>query len=129
MQTTAHHDQCIALVGAGLSGLDAVLVALAVLELERVQRADVHRQFFTPVFVEKLLQARATPNRSVGTAFGAHLEGALQLGAVQRRVAIVALDPQAFGHVARALRGADQLGTGNFIEPTQDRTSENGRES
>src|SRR5207248_6530780 len=95
---------------------EPVAVALAVAELERILRRDASADFRARARVEKALQAVARPHAHVMAALGTHIQVALQLGAVQDRIARRALDPQALRDRARAPLGLD-AGGHDLVEP------------
>jgi hypothetical protein len=73
-----------------------VTVLLAVPEAQRVLGLDLDGELLLGSRVEETVQAVARPDAQVVAALRAHLQVALELGAVEDRVAGRALDPQAF---------------------------------
>ena len=94
----------------------AVLVALAVLELQRILRRHAGADLADRLRVEERAQPLARADAHVVAALGADVEIALELGAVQHRIAGRALDPQALGHRTRAALGLDARGH-DLLEP------------
>ena len=95
---------------------EAILVTLAVAEFQRILGGDMGGELLTPVGVQEALQALACTDTHVMAALGAHIQIALQLGAVQHRIASGALDPQPFRHRARTALGLDARGH-DLFEP------------
>src|SRR5690349_3877779 len=110
LDRTGDGDQRVALARGLLRGRETVAVALAVAELERILGRDFRAQLELLTFVEETRQALAAPDAHVMAALRADIEIALQLGAIEHRVAGRTLDPQALGDRTRAALGLDARG-------------------
>ena len=102
LERAAHDDERVALADRLLRRGEAVAVALAVAEPERVLGRDVGADLDGAVRVEELRQPLARADAHVVRALRADLQVALDLRPVQHRIAGRALHPQAFGHGTRA---------------------------
>jgi hypothetical protein len=116
VQRAGHHDQRIFLLRALLCLQHAVPILLGVAELERIFGLDPFAELFGRFRVEKVLEPLARADAHVIAALRADVQVALQLGAVQHRVASRALHPQAFRDRARAALGLDPR-RHDFLEP------------
>ncbi len=95
-QLAADGDQGILLTRLLLRSAQAVLVLLAVAELETVNRLQVRAQLVTAVGIQEDVDTRARADTHVMVALGANVQGLFQLRAVQHRVAGRAFVPQTF---------------------------------
>src|ERR1700722_2533065 len=102
MQISGQRNQRILLTRGLLRLGETVAVALAVLELERIFGSDALADLADGLRVEESAQALACADAHVMAALGADVEIALQLGAIEHRIAGRAFDPQPLGHRARA---------------------------
>src|SRR6266513_3126140 len=116
VQRAREHHQRIALAGRLLRLGEAVAVALAVAELERILRGDGGADLGRRTGIEEALEALARADAHVVTALGADIEVALELGAIEHRIAGRALDPQSLRDRARAPLGLD-TGGHDLVEP------------
>src|SRR5262249_43333659 len=92
----------------GLLGLyQAVAIALAVAELERILGGDLRADLLDRVRVEEALEPLARTHAHVVAALRAHVQVALEFRAIQHRVAGRALAPQPLRHRARPPLGLD----------------------
>src|SRR5690606_40002 len=118
-------DQRVTLAAGLLRGLDAVGIALLVLEAEHVHRAQGGTDLGARALVQERGQPRARADRAVVAALRADLEVLLELRPVQHRSALVAFFPQTLGHAALAAGGrfgADARGH-QFLQPAHARQS------
>ncbi len=106
-QFSRHHDQRVAFAGLLLRLSEPVLVALRILEFERILRLDLGGKLGGRPGVEKFRQALAAVDPHVVAALGADVQIAFDLRAVQHGIAGRTLGPQTFGHRARAALGFD----------------------
>src|SRR5690606_5429278 len=109
-QHAGHRDQRVLLAGFLLRLREPVAIALAVTEPERVERLEPRRDLLLGIGIEEPVEALACADAHVVLAFRAHVEVALELGAVELRVAVRTLDPDALRHGARALLRLDARG-------------------
>src|SRR6266404_4142041 len=116
VQGAGQHYQGITLAGRFLRLGEPLAVALAVAELERILRRDGGADFRARARVEKALQPFARTHAHVMAALRTDIQVALQLGAVQDRIARRALYPQALRDRARAPFGLD-AGGHDLLEP------------
>src|SRR5690606_30895276 len=116
LQRAAHDDERVALAGLALCARQAVLVALRIFELERIERLEVRRDLLPRLRIEKELEALACREPQVMAAGRAHVQVALELGAIELSAAAGALDPQSFGNGMPPLLGADAR-RHQFVEP------------
>ena len=116
LEQATHGDQSVFFLAGFLCLSQAVLVFLAVLELEEIGRFDILADFARIGFVQKTVQALAGTKVHVMAAFGTNLQIALQFDPIQHRPAFLALAPQAFGNlVLVAAVGADAGGNEFFV--------------
>ncbi len=106
-ERSGEHHQRILLTGVLLGSAQPVFVALAVAETQRIFGADAGADLGAGVGIEEPLQALPRTDPHVMAALRADMQVALELGAVERRVAGGALDPQAFRDRARTPLGLD----------------------
>src|SRR5690606_18162867 len=108
-----------------LRGLDAVGIALLVLEAEDIHRAQGGTDLGARALVQEGGQLCTRADRAVVAALRADLEVFLEFRPVQDRSALVAFFPQALGHAALAAGGrfgADARGH-QFLQPAHARQS------
>ena len=116
VELAGKRNQSIVLACRLLILREAVLVALAVAELQRVLGEDVGPDLLTGVRVEETLQTLPRADAHVVTALGADVEVALEFRAIKNRIARLTLDPQAFGDRARTPLRLDAR-RHDFFEP------------
>ncbi len=121
MQLACEHDQSV-LLSCGLLRLSqAVLVTLAVAELECVLGRDARADLDLVAGIQKAQQPLARAHAHVMTAFRAHVEVALELGPIQDRITRRTLDPQSLRHGAGPAFGLDAR-RHDFFEPRHERS-------
>ncbi len=116
-QLAAHHDQRILFLGILARLGQALGVLAAVLELERIGGAHFRRDLHPRLGIEKVIEPRPRSDDPMRAAFRTHFQGALQFGAVQHRLATVALHPQAFGYALLAHAAGQQFRSRDFFQP------------
>jgi hypothetical protein len=84
--------------GGALRGAQAIAIALLVLELQAVYRLDLDQDFLPALGVEKDINAPPSTDAHMVVALGADVHVALDIGAIQHRIALDAFLPQSFGH-------------------------------
>ena len=114
MQSSRQGDQGIELAGSLLRLRQSIAVAFAVLELQRIIRADTIPDLTDRLGIEERPQTLAGADAHVMTALRADVEVALKFGAIEHRIARRAFDPQALRHRARAALGLDARGDDLF---------------
>ena len=102
MQLSGQHDQCILFAGVLLGRGQPVLVALAVLETQRILGRHVRADLDAGARIKEARQPLAGMDAHVMAALGADMQVALQFGAIQHGIAGRALDPQPFRNGAHA---------------------------
>ncbi len=115
-QFSRHHDQRVAFTGLLLRLSEPVLVALRILEFERVLGLNLGGNLGGRSGVEKFRQPLAAVDPHVMAALWADVQIAFDLRAIQHGIAGGALGPQAFRHRARATLGFDTR-RDNSLEP------------
>src|SRR6266404_5347196 len=115
-QFSRHHDQRVAFAGLLLGLGEPVLVALRILEFERVLRLNLGGKLGGGSGIEKLREPLAAVDPHMVAALRAYVQIALDLRAIQNGIAGGALGPQAFRHRARATLGFDTR-RDNSLEP------------
>ncbi|MCY1438171.1 hypothetical protein D9M71_543590 [compost metagenome] len=99
-QGTAHGDQRVFLAGLLLGGSQAVLVLLAIAELQAVDRLQVGPQLGAAFGIQEDVNARTRANAHVVVALGADIQGLFQLRTIEHRFTGRALVPQPLGNRA-----------------------------
>jgi len=100
VQFALHHQQGILLAGLLLRLAEALFVAFAILEFERVGGDQLGGDLFAGFRVEKGVEAAACHHAAVVAAFGADFEAALHLGTVENRATAGTFGPQPFRNAA-----------------------------
>src|SRR5690606_29571933 len=100
LKPATHGYQCILLAGLLLRAGQAILVFLAVAELQAIHRFQLRTKLLTPFGIEKQLQTRTSTDAHVVIALGANVESLLQLRAIEHRITGRALVPETFRHRA-----------------------------
>jgi hypothetical protein len=121
-----HHDERVFFLRGLLRLLQTVAIFLGVAKLQRILGLDVVRDLDLPFRVEERFQPIARADAHVMSALGTNMQIALELGAIQHRVAGAALHPQAFRHRARPALGLDPR-RHDFLEPGHGQPPEWGR--
>src|SRR5882757_9630086 len=116
LQLSRKDDERIALPGRFLRLDEAVLVALAVTEFERILGRDAGADLFRLPRVQKPLQPLAATDSHVVAALRADIQVAFELRPIQDGVARRTFDPQAFRHRAGTPLGLD-AGGHDLFEP------------
>jgi hypothetical protein len=111
-----HDQQRVLLARIFLRLQQAVTILLGIAEFEGIFRLDAVGQIDHALGVQEALQALTGPDPHVMAALGTHVQIALQLGAIEHRVAGCAFDPQPLRHRARPALGLDPRGH-DFFEP------------
>ena len=106
-QSAGRRHERVLLAGLLLGRRDTIAIALAVAELQGIFRFETRRDLLDGPLVEEHLEAMARADAHVMSALGADQEVALELLAIQLRIALGALDPHALGHRPLAILGAD----------------------
>ena len=107
LQGPGHDDQRVALTGGLLRDQQPVLVTLGIAELERVLGLDATGDLDAGGGVQEASQPFTGTDAHVVAALRADHQVALELGAVEHRVASLALDPKALGNRPRPALGLD----------------------
>src|SRR3984957_6155635 len=115
-QLAGHDDQRVPFSGLLLGLNQPVLVALGVLELERILRLYLGRNFSGRSGVQKFHDPFASVDAHMVAALRADMQIALDLSLVEHGIASGALGPQPFGHRSRAALGFDPRGY-NSLKP------------
>ena len=120
LQRSGHDDERVALVGLALCLVQSFAITLRVLESQRVERLEIRRELVARLGIEEHLEPLASADPQMVAALRAHVQIAIELGAIELCGASGALDPEPFGHRMLALLGADP-GRHQLIEPTHTR--------
>ena len=96
LDAALHHDQRVLLRGFVARLLQPLGVAPAVLELEGVDRQHFRADLVAALAVEQVVEPLARRDAVVVGALGADVEVLLEVGAVEHRLARLALAPQPF---------------------------------
>ena len=96
-ERTGDRDERITLAGGLLRRRETIAITLAVAKLERIFGRHFGADLHLPAFVEETRQPFAAADAHVMAALRADVEIALELGAVQHRIAGRTLDPQPLG--------------------------------
>jgi len=102
-----HHDERVAFAGLFLRLHEAIAVTLRILEFQRIFGFDLGGNFLVRAGIQEFQQPLPAADAHVMAAFGADVEVALDLRAVEHGIARRTLGPKPFGHRARTALGLD----------------------
>ena len=115
---TLHHHQRVGLPGLGRIRLQAFGIAPAVHELEEIHRHHFRADLVAAFGVQRDVEPLARGDAVVVGALGTDVEALLEVGAVEHRLAHLALDPEPLGdRLLRGARAALDLGGEKLLQP------------
>src|SRR6266581_220917 len=117
---TLHDDQGVVLLDIGLGRRQAIQIALAVLELERIDRQHLGTDLEAPLAVEQQVEADSRPEAVMMAALRTDALVVFQIGAVEYRLAGRALAPESFGDGLADSLGALDLGRQQLLQPAHE---------
>src|SRR5690606_14578720 len=98
--------------------IQSLRIALAVLELQRIDGVDVAADLEAALGIEQRIQPRPRPNAMVMATLGTHPQVLFEIRTVEHRLARRALAPQPFRHgLAGAGFAALDLGRKKLLQP------------
>ena len=112
-----HGNQGIFLASGFLVLAQAILVTLAVLELQAVPRFQISRDLLAAVGVQENIQTTAGSYPQVMLALGAHVQILIQLRLVQKRPALGTFLPQTFRNTGPLFGFRADLARHDLVQP------------